>query len=48
MSSYLFMPWSTMSNHRHSGVIDLDKGRQVSLNSITDDHFVRGTSLDRG
>jgi len=24
----------------HSGIVNLDNGRQVSLNSITDDHFV--------
>src|SRR2546430_17107005 len=28
---------------RHSGVVNLNYGRQISLNSITDDHFVQGT-----
>jgi hypothetical protein len=28
---------------RHRGVVNLDYGRQISLNSITDDHFVQGT-----
>ena len=36
--------WLELGRHdacRHSGVVNLDDGRQISLNSITDDHFVQ-------
>src|SRR6266480_7997885 len=38
--------WLEFGRHhacRHSGVVNLNYSRQISLNSITDDHFVQGT-----
>src|SRR5205814_10541085 len=38
--------WLEFGRHhacRHGGVVNLNYGRQISLNSITDDHFVQGT-----